>query len=166
LGRVRLKIDRIVSKNNNTDNSLLNNSLLDYSKTHHTQLDSHLPKTNTNIFSVNYNNMNNISNLSFSNLDQITEDIKVKESNFMLQNQLNNINKNYNCRICFRSESNIQDPLISPCKCSGSIKYIHFKCLKQCIDTKVTKKRSMKIIVVFFNGNHMNARFAWRSILR
>lgn len=46
----------------------------------------------------------------------------------------------YCCRICFRGDSDQNDPLISPCKCSGSMKYIHYKCLKQCIETKITKK--------------------------
>ena len=33
------------------------------------------------------------------------------------------------CRICFETESDI-NPLIYPCKCSGSMKYIHEACLK------------------------------------
>jgi hypothetical protein len=44
------------------------------------------------------------------------------------------------CRICFRSDSNLIDPLISPCKCKGSISYIHYKCLKQCINAKINVK--------------------------
>jgi hypothetical protein len=44
------------------------------------------------------------------------------------------------CRICFRSDSNLTDPLISPCKCKGSISYIHYKCLKQCINAKINVK--------------------------
>lgn len=34
------------------------------------------------------------------------------------------------CRIC-RSEGSRQDPLYYPCKCSGSIKYVHQDCLKE-----------------------------------
>ena len=33
------------------------------------------------------------------------------------------------CRICFDLESDTK-PLISPCKCSGSMRYIHEECLK------------------------------------
>ena len=44
------------------------------------------------------------------------------------------------CRICFRTDSDITDPLITPCKCSGSMKYIHLKCLKECILVKTSKK--------------------------
>lgn len=35
------------------------------------------------------------------------------------------------CRFCLNGEENAHDPLISPCKCSGSIQYIHTNCLKQ-----------------------------------
>ena len=37
------------------------------------------------------------------------------------------------CRICFNHDSDLNNPLISPCKCSGSIKYIHLKCLQESI---------------------------------
>lgn len=33
------------------------------------------------------------------------------------------------CRICFE-ESDTDNPLICPCRCAGTIKYIHEKCLK------------------------------------
>lgn len=44
------------------------------------------------------------------------------------------------CRICFQAYSDVSDPLISPCKCAGSMGYIHYKCLKQCISVKINKK--------------------------
>lgn len=51
------------------------------------------------------------------------------------------VNKeNQNCRICFRSDSDFEDPLVSPCKCSGSIGYIHFNCLKKCINVKLNTR--------------------------
>lgn len=36
------------------------------------------------------------------------------------------------CRICFENETS-ENPLISPCECSGSMKYIHEECLKKWI---------------------------------
>lgn len=33
------------------------------------------------------------------------------------------------CRICLEGE-NLEKVLISPCKCSGSMKYVHEECLK------------------------------------
>ena len=42
------------------------------------------------------------------------------------------------CRICYLEEENpLLNPLIRPCKCSGSMKYIHLKCLIVWIKTKV-----------------------------
>ena len=39
-------------------------------------------------------------------------------------------NKNKICRICYQEEDDdLLNPLIRPCKCSGSMKYIHLKCL-------------------------------------
>ena len=36
------------------------------------------------------------------------------------------------CRICLGDEEDsIKNPLISPCKCLGSLKYIHIDCLKK-----------------------------------
>lgn len=33
------------------------------------------------------------------------------------------------CRICLSRANSVEDPLISPCKCTGSIGYVHMKCL-------------------------------------
>ena len=71
----------------------------------------------------------------------------------------NNINNNYNelnsstkktisfrsktkkvdkiCRICYlEEEDEKENPIVQPCHCSGSCKYIHLKCLKQWIMNK------------------------------
>lgn len=39
------------------------------------------------------------------------------------------------CRICYLNEEESKNPLIKPCNCSGSLKYIHFECLKKWITT-------------------------------
>ena len=50
----------------------------------------------------------------------------------------NKNNKQKICRICYLEEDNPSlNPLIRPCKCSGSMKYIHLKCLIIWIKTKV-----------------------------
>ena len=43
------------------------------------------------------------------------------------------------CSIC-REQENSADKLISPCKCSGTIKYVHYKCIALWITTKSTNK--------------------------
>ena len=39
------------------------------------------------------------------------------------------------CRICYGEEDDNDDPLLQPCICHGSMKYIHFKCLKHWLKT-------------------------------
>ena len=39
------------------------------------------------------------------------------------------------CRICYIEEESEDNPLLQPCTCSGSMKYIHLKCLKQWLST-------------------------------
>ena len=42
------------------------------------------------------------------------------------------------CRICYLNENDSNfNALIKPCKCSGSMKYIHYKCLLHWLKTKV-----------------------------
>lgn len=40
------------------------------------------------------------------------------------------------CRICFGSESQTPNELIKPCRCSGSMAFIHLQCLKSWVDCK------------------------------
>ena len=47
------------------------------------------------------------------------------------------------CRICYEEEdpiSNYDNPLIQPCTCSGSLRYIHLNCLKHWLYTKSCTK--------------------------
>ena len=51
--------------------------------------------------------------------------------------------KPFKCRICF-CEGNFDgnDPLISPCKCTGSVKYIHLNCFRKWLTSKIVMKTS------------------------
>lgn len=81
------------------------------------------------------NGDNSINNPTHSNIRVNTN------SDNLLKSQSKLVNKEvFNCRICFRSDSDFEDPLVSPCKCAGSIGYIHYKCLKQCINVKLNTK--------------------------
>lgn len=45
------------------------------------------------------------------------------------------------CRICYGEDDDpISNPLVQPCICKGSMKFIHLQCLKQCINTKTCVK--------------------------
>ena len=52
--------------------------------------------------------------------------------------QYSSINTDDICRICL-SPSSIEGPLISLCRCKGSVKYYHLACIKQWIETKKCK---------------------------
>jgi predicted Zn-ribbon and HTH transcriptional regulator len=47
------------------------------------------------------------------------------------------------CRICLGEEEDDEveeNPLISPCKCNGTMQYIHLECLKKWLDSKIHTK--------------------------
>ena len=70
-------------------------------------------------------NKNNKNNKDINNKKEIEE-----------KNSYSNIQKI--CRICYLEEDNpLLNPLIKPCKCIGSTKYIHLKCLIHWLKTKV-----------------------------
>lgn len=59
------------------------------------------------------------------------------------------------CRICWGSEDELDlnkefNPLISPCKCHGSIGLIHLKCLKEWLETNKTMKTHRGQVVIKF----------------
>ena len=77
---------------------------------------------------------------------------KIIDNNNLGTDEEENINDNINknnkikkknliCRICYMEEEDGgEDPLVQPCKCSGSLKYIHLKCLKHWIFTRSCMK--------------------------
>ena len=62
-------------------------------------------------------------------------------------------NKNKICRICYQEEDDtLLNPLIRPCKCSGSMKYIHLKCLLHWLKSRTSNNHSSMI-------NNLNNNF-------
>lgn len=45
------------------------------------------------------------------------------------------------CRICL-SEEEPNNPIISPCKCIGSVRYIHLFCIQEWLESKKHKKET------------------------
>ena len=41
------------------------------------------------------------------------------------------------CRFCWTNDRSLENPLISACKCSGGVRFIHFECLRQWLKTKM-----------------------------
>jgi len=56
------------------------------------------------------------------------------------------------CRICLMEDNEKDNPLITPCKCSGSMKFIHHACLKQWFHGKRVMKQS-PIVTTYFWKN-------------
>ena len=75
-----------------------------------------------------------------------------------------NIDKSKNkkvkiCRICYIEEyDQINNPLIKPCKCSGSMKYIHYECLLRWIKTKRAVDKSLYL------GSNLSFAYTLRPI--
>lgn len=44
------------------------------------------------------------------------------------------------CRVCWMDGMEEDNPLVSPCSCTGSVKYIHFNCLQKWLLSKMTCK--------------------------
>ena len=44
------------------------------------------------------------------------------------------------CRICLGEENEPSDPLISPCKCAGTMSHIHLECLREWLNSKRSRK--------------------------
>lgn len=85
----------------------------------------------------------------------------IKNSNLLLLNQkTKEEQQNYSidyriedkptCRICLSDEYDDFNPLINPCKCSGTMKYLHLNCLKQLMQSKVTKVIGKAVTVLTF----------------
>lgn len=52
-------------------------------------------------------------------------------------------NADIQCRICLNNESTEENPIISsPCRCSGSIRYVHLKCLQKWLLDQVVERRN------------------------
>ncbi len=58
------------------------------------------------------------------------------------------MNNKPTCRICLCEDYDDDNPLINPCKCNGTMKYLHLECLRKLIESKVTKS-SNEITTIF-----------------
>jgi len=164
IGKVFLKVHKIKLKNikklnilnlNDSSLTLLNNN--SYSiKINGQEITKGIVKNKSfnkkNI--LLYNNDNNSLNSSIKNIINkklhksislpkiLPQNLILTKGKKILEFSSNILNKK-NCRICFLNESNDSNPLLSPCKCDGSLKYIHYKCLKNWINTKINNDSSI-----------------------
>ena len=135
IGRISLRIRDIhFSTNNNKDNDKkedLNNSEIENLKT---------KEVNTLKTEANAANSRNYFVKKVNYLNKAKS--KVVKQISLAKNILDKIEKkNKVCRICYIEEDDPENnPLVQPCICSGSMKYIHLSCLKHWISTRSCEK--------------------------
>ena len=56
------------------------------------------------------------------------------------------------CRICLSDLDEEDNPFITPCKCSGSMQFIHIRCLQQWLKCKLQIKQT-----------YCSISFVWKS---
>jgi len=120
-------------------------------------------KKNMNVNSIN-NNINNKSNNNnnshfiknaFTALRSTASFKKKKLTNIVKKISKNSetVTEQNNkpiCRICLSEEYEENNPLIHPCNCDGTMKYIHLHCLKLLIQSKIKKTETESCKVFTF----------------
>ncbi len=87
------------------------------------------------------NNLNRKTTNYYGNETSINANEKLKNMYIQIKNNSKNENnkiKLYSCRICLQEgDFNGDNPLINPCNCTGSVKYIHLICLRKWLTSKI-----------------------------
>ena len=97
---------------------------------------------------LKHKNKSDIQNKFFLPRINSCEELFMLKPKIKLKNEKSNKNnKNYIeikektkdnvCRICYGENSIKENPLLCPCTCKGSMKYIHYLCLKNWINSKI-----------------------------
>ena len=50
------------------------------------------------------------------------------------------------CRICQMSSASTDNNLIEPCKCTGSLQYVHQECMKKWLQSKINSGSSLEAV--------------------
>ena len=90
-------------------------------------------RINLRIRKINLN-QNSLNPIITTNNSQIIDEKKT-EKDLLTINNLNIKNKKKICRICYTDEETLENPLIQPCNCSGTMKFIHIQCLTKWLTT-------------------------------
>ena len=112
--------------------------------------------------SIIINEQNNLDNIETLKTQKVTVFANNKEKSE--EKTINKIKeekiKNKICRICYQEEDDpLINPLIKPCKCSGSMKYIHLKCLLFWLKSKTVHSNNS-----IENNNFFNSYFIEDSL--
>ena len=94
-----------------------------------TEINNDIKNEQKEIYYFSMNNKNNRT-IEINNIDNY------EKNNDEESSDKNSDSTQKVCRICYQEEDDENNPLIQPCLCSGSMKFIHLKCLKQWIYTR------------------------------
>jgi len=62
--------------------------------------------------------------------EQFIENLFIFDDSPTINRRKGSVSYSVECRICLEEEVNgLHESLISPCLCSGSVKYVHFSCM-------------------------------------
>ena len=56
------------------------------------------------------------------------------------------------CRICLSENAESDNPLFAPCKCAGTMKYIHIKCLQTWLKSKLYIKDLPQVLSYYLRS--------------
>ncbi len=80
---------------------------------------------------------------------------KQQENDILVINRFDKSRTNYICRVCLSEENDVElNPLIHPCNCSGTMRYIHLKCLKSWFKAKINIKVFNNLTLYNFKDLH------------
>ena len=163
LGRITMRVRDIIfqgkNKYNSNSNSILNESIASNHNGKEMQtLKTEGGKTIT-IESANIINKRNKINKVYRNKETVFDNFDTKLDRKEKVNIISKLNlkknlklfsklekKNKVCRICYMEEEDDEEnPLVQPCICDGSMKYIHIQCLNQWIYTHSCEKLEANI---------------------
>lgn len=142
IGKIIIRIRKIKFNKNKKNKKTANNSSDCLSSI---SSDNNLKEIGTNLETNNNKNNNNSDDKSDDDLflfknnikeDNINENENSEAKNNEEQHLKSEETSQKICRICYLEDDMDTNPLIQPCQCSGSMKYIHLNCLKQWIGTR------------------------------
>ena len=108
------------SLHDNNDNNHIKINSEDLSSFHSSEEQKSVQKKYSNVLNLNKFNLNS---------SNVSKEKKKENSNIYKPS----------CRICLSEEYTEINPLINPCKCAGTMKYLHLDCLRQLIKSKIVK---------------------------
>lgn len=80
----------------------------------------------------------------------------IKFFNYLIEIKENCEFKNeHSCRVCLNNEETVENPLISPCFCKGSMKFIHLECAQKWFSGKyVSSSETDNVLIYSWTHSH------------